>query len=342
MRPRPEDEVVRIPLTFDVFRGGSIDDSGRGVWLSVVAIIWLALTTLLIIYAEGWGKLLFSLLTTYIAIQICRFVIMREIYFKKRRAELVENNYTFDHNIFWDIYDIGELYPYFCRFRNGDTGLFIIFDKDVTVGKGDNDNFYHHEAITNAYQQMVSRNIQCVHIDYMDIVGRDTRMDSLFEVARDIENPELKRVMNRIYSNIQYIMNKSYASYDVYCFTYRGPDDIFWDELQAVLKQFQSANFIRYRMLKKDDIGLLAQVLNNVTSFSANRACEDIFKETNNTEFLTVIWVERGGEKKIINKTREEKAEARRVAESERRVKKNRKRKLFGKKKEVEDDIDLF
>lgn len=342
MRPKPKDYKVKIPLTFDVFSGGSMDYTGRSLWLIVVGIVWLTLSILCIVYAFGMAKFWYTLGITLIAVWISRFVIMREKYFKKRIKELEDNNFFFDHSLFWDIYDVSEFYPHFVNFRNGTKGLFVQFDKDVIVGKGENDNYYHHEAIANAYQQMVTRNIRCVHIDYMDIVGRDDRMDSLFDTAKEIENPELKRVMTRIYSNIQYIMNKSYASYDVYCFIYKGPDDIFWDEMQAILRCFNNANYIRYRILKKEDIGLLAKVMLNLDSFSANRACEEVFKETNKVQYLRTIWVERDGERKIVNRTKEEIAEAKRIAEAEKITRKSAKKLKFKRNKDKDEDLDLF
>lgn len=342
MRPKLNDDRVHIPLTFDVFSGGSINDSGRGLWFMLLTGVWLFISTLVLLYAYSWNKLYIFLVLTFVYVQVSRYVIFRERYYKKKRQELIDNKFLFDHSVFWDIFDISEYYPYFVSFRNGERGVFIQFDKDAIVGKDTDASFYHYEAIANAYKQMASRNIRCMHIDYMDIVGRDKRMDNLFDVAQNIQNEDLKRVMVRIYSNMQDVMNNSFASYDVYCFIYKGPDNIFWDDMQAVLRQFQSANFIRYRVLKKDEIGLLAQVLNNLTSFSANRACEEVFKATTNVDYLRTIWVEKNGEKKIINRTKEEIQEARRIEEVERNTRRNKRKKLFKRNKKDETDIDLF
>ena len=104
----------------------------------------------------------------------------------------MNNNYIFSYNLFWNIYEINDAFPYFVQFVNGLKGVFVIFDKDIVVGKEDDADFNHYEALAEAYNQLAKRDIEFMHIDYMDTVGQDSRLDLLFDNAAYIENEDLK------------------------------------------------------------------------------------------------------------------------------------------------------
>lgn len=345
MEPEKFDSVIKIPMTFDKYVKGRIITKGK-VLITIFSFIgWVILAILFLILAEGWNKVTWPFLILVGYILVVRFIAFRETYFLKKKDELEKTNYIFDSNVIWNIHSITDSYPYICYFGSGLKGIFVVFDKDVIVGKPEDNDYLHYEAIADAYQQMIKRGITCEHIDYMDVVGKDERMADLFKQAARIQNPDLREVTIGIYENIEYCMNNSYASYDVYCFYSRAREDIFWEDLQVVLAAFAEANYIRSRVLNSDEIGDLVKSVFNLEEFSVRKACENLYSGENASHYLKPIWVERGGKRFILNKTREEIAEAQRVAKSEHEMK--RKDNLWvrykkSKQGDTDEELDLF
>ena len=78
---------------------------------------------------------------------------------------------------------------------------------------------------------------------------------------------------------------------------------------------------------------------------AVRKACENLYSGENASHYLKPIWVERGGKRFILNKTREEIAEAQRVAKSEHEMK--RKDNLWvrykkSKQGDTDEELDLF
>mgnify|MGYP003290808007 CR=1 FL=1 len=345
MIPQKGSPIVEIPVTFD----SNSKPQGLGNDKFILAIlvfgVWL-ISAILSFFTEleFFNKILYVVGSFVFAMFIIRILIMREPYFKKKRNELIEKNYKFPYSTFWNIYEITESYPHICRYANGLKAIFVVFDKDVIVGREENNDYNHYEAIADAYLQMHKRGIDCMHIDYMDTVGKDDRVLSLFEMANGSENEDLKEILLRVFDNVEDIMQHSYASYDVYCFYYNGKDELFMDELEVVLDAFLEANYIRCRILNKEEIGELVKSIFNIEKFSVNYASEKLFSDLGGTNYLKPIWIERGGERKILNKTREELEAEREVREAEANIRKSKKKvknRTIRRLRE-DTDIDLF
>lgn len=343
MQPKKGSDILQIPITFDTKGGNRASVSARPLWVFLALLLWFLSSLFVFIAASGFLKVGYPILSFIGVTYIIRFIIVRERYFKSKRKELMEKEYMFNHSVFWNIYEIRNRYPHIVSFGNGLKGVFIAFDKDVIVGKDNDYDYYHHEAIANAYQQMEKRQIECMHIDYMDTVGKDERLQDLFSRSERIVNKDLRKVMTRIFAHIERKMNRAYASYDVYCFYSKSREDLFWDELQVVLQYFGQANYIRHRVLDRDDISMLVKSIMNIEDFSVNRANDNLFKELNQSEHIRPIWVENSDTgRTILNKTLEEIAEVKRVQKSEKKLKKVRKNKGLFKKQVEEEEIDLF
>lgn len=348
MRPKKKASTVQIPVTFD----GGYKHQGLGndkfIMSVVTLVVWLITAIVALFLVEGWGKLKYICVSFPLVLGFVRYVVMRERYYMKKKYELKEQSYKYDYKLFWDIYEVGDKYPYICRFSNGLKAIFVTLDKDVIVGREEDNDYVHYEAIAEAYLQMHKRGIDCMHIDYMDTVGKDTRVGCLFELANKTRNRDVRDVLTRIYDNVENEMQRSYSSYDVYCFYFSGKDDLFWDELRVVLEYFAEANYLRSRVLNRDEIGELVKSVMNIDSFSVRENSERLFLEKNAKKYLTPIWVERGGYKTVLNKTLEELAEEAKVREVEKSIGKEAKkpgktRKDKLRKKVLDrEEIDLF
>lgn len=347
MIPEKNSPIIEIPLTFDSSSKPQGLDNSKFLFALLVFGIWLFISVVSL-FTEYTiiQKILFILVSFIIGLYIVRLLIMREPYFKKKRDELVEKNYEYPYSTFWNIYEVTKSYPYICRYANGLKSIFVAFDKDVIVGKDRDNEYWHYEAIAEAYLQMHKRGIDCIHIDYMDVVGKDDRMTNLFNLAHDSENEDLREILVRMFDNVEYIMQHSYAAYDVYCFFYNGKDELFMDELDVIINAFLEANYIRCRVLDKEEIGLLVKSIFNIEKFSVNEASEKLFSDLGGTHYITPIWIERGEERKILHKTREEIAAEQQVREAEKGLRSSRIKQsgTRGKLKKLKDEeeIDLF
>lgn len=347
MIPEKNCYTVKIPITFDVNSKKAGLPNDRFILALVCFGIWLVTVIIsFFVDTEILSKLLYIVISFIAMSLIVRYLLLKESYFKSRRNELVEKNYEYPYSQFWNIYDISTAYPYICRFANNIKAVFVRFDKDVIVGREKDNEYYHYEAISDAYLQMHKRGIECMHIDYMDTVGKDDRIAGLFKMAGEAENPELSEVLTRMFDNVEYIMEHSYSSYDVYCFYFTGKDELFLDELDVVIDSFLEANYIKYKFLDRDEINELVKSIFNLSTFSVNNACDKLFIDLGGTHYLTPIWVERNNERKILEKTREEKAAEQNVRTEEKNLRKNKRRKSSYEKKmskmEARKEVDIW
>lgn len=342
MRPKEKSEYVDIPVAIDGGNAGIAQKKGKVFWTFILFGAWIFTSLIALLLGSGTAKILYPLISFFAFVWIVRFVVLQEVYYRKKREEIERNSYVYDYDVFWNIVEVSDSYPYIAQFANGRKGIFVAMDKDVIIGKGDLNDFDHYEAISQAYKQMVARGMECMHLDYMDTVGKDPRLDSLFAEAEGIENPDLKKVIMAKYEYLERLMSSSYSSYDVYCFYSYNRDDAFWKDVQPLLLQFMQANYLNARILDRDKIGSLVQALYGVEGFSVAKACDLLLSRTNNANFLKLIWTEVDGERTVHNRTQEEISEANRVSNNERMVKR-KKRGVFGMfKKDKNEDIDFF
>lgn len=345
MRPEQGSDIIKIPVTFDSGGGSSrVRQAGVRLWLFLIAVLWLLISIISIVMADSINGYLTPLYTLFILSFLVRYVVLREHFFRARRKNLIEHNFMFAHTVFWNIFEISERLPHMVTFENGVKGVFVAFDKGVVIGRGEHSDYYHHEALADAYQQVLNKGIEMIHIDYMDVVGKDKRMEHLFTLAENTKNPEIRKVLTMMYDHTEQLMNSHYATYDVYVFLARGREEQFWAELEKALSFFRNANYLRYRLLNRESISQLVETLMNVHEFSVNRTNHEVMSKLNNFQkFITVIWTEKDGQRKVLNKTQEEQAEAKRVATNEKGVKK--KGNILTRRKEKPEDnqdINLF
>lgn len=343
MIPERGDTEVAIPVTFDI--QGHRDNLSIKKMVLGLFFVFLALIAmiLLFIFATDELKPQLPLVVFFGTFYFVRIFFLKEWKYKKKQRELREREYKFNTRVFWGIYSINEYYPFICNMSSGYKAIFVAFDKDVIIGRDINADYDHYEAIANAYAIMFKKNMWCVHIDYADTVGKDDRLDSLFKNLTETENKDLRNETVRLYDYVQTYMYRSYADYDVYAFFYDGRDEAFWDDLQPVINALSEANYVRNRILSREEIGELCMSLMNLNEFSTTRATESVFlANTRGGNNIKVIWTEKDGERKIINRRREEIEDERRVKAAEAEMRMNKfKRNKKKKKKKNDSGIDM-
>lgn len=348
MRPKKGAREIHIPITFDSTGGGSTGKTGIRFGLLLTFLIWVMSVIFVFIASDTMFKWFYPFISLFFSTFIVRFIILGELRFKKYRKELIDNDYMFDHSLFWSAYEIDDAYPHIVSFGNGMKGLFFAFDKDVIVGRDKDNDYNHHEAIADAYSEAWKSGLDIMHIDYMDTVGKDARMAGLFEMAEKAENEDVRLVLTHMYDYVNRSMDRIFATYDVYCFYSMKRDEDFWDDVKNVLAIFKEANYLRYRALDRTEISNLVVTLMNLGEFSVNKANDTMFTEMNKIKsFINPIWVEKNGERTKLAKTEEELKEERRVKTAKKKVKRKegRLKRIFKKRKQenpVENELDLF
>lgn len=329
LRPSADSRKVRLPATLDITRRQFGLTSGRIVIAAVILVVWLLLSIL--ICFTNWeviGKILFIVIS-FIAVELLiRFCVLQESHFMQVHRMFRENGNTLAYSYFWSIYDITKNYIPICRFRGGLNAVFVRFERGVVVGRPDKAEYLSYEAIASAYRQCHRRGLSFMHIDYMDVVGKDTRIDTLLAGAGQTENPELRNLLLRVFDGVKAGMQRSYASYDVYVFYYRGKDEVFLDNFEGILDLFLEANYCGYTMLGSEGLSDLFRVLTSASDFSPQSVNEAMLRG-GSKKLLTPIWYEDDlpdgkVHREIINLTSEERAEKQGVAKADYTARKTR------------------
>ncbi|HBG2132346.1 TPA: hypothetical protein KPJ62_002672 [Clostridioides difficile] len=340
MKPEKDNDVIQIPISFDISSKGLIEANGRFFWVILIIIFWIISSIFVIIASPVFFKLCYPILSFIILLFITRFLVLREMYFKNKRKELLENNYLFKHTIFWNICDVTDRYPYVAQYENNKKAIFVALNNGVTTNSNHDAIYNHHDYIAEAYQQLAKKNIRYMHIDYMSTVDKDERMKNLFDWAEATNNSDLGELLTIFFDHMQSIMRQTYTSYDVYVFFFNEKDDLFWSELKPILATMLKAKYKGYKVLNKSEIGNLAKELMNINEFCPESTSEEIFKDIKDNNFIKVIWVESDGVKTRINKTKEELEETKRTAMAEYKAQKlfkkgQKKKKKLTKKKSI-------
>lgn len=351
MRPEMGDSYITLPITFD-YSGGRRDSQktkrGWAIILGIVAII----ITIGIFNSEDMGfisRLLLSIGFFFVATLGIRYILLDE---KKVRANykcMMENDLELDTGTIWGIYSVESSYPYICRFRNGKSGVFIGLNKDVILGKYSESEYNHYEAIGDAYNIAGGSRVQMVHIDYMDNVGTDERLEESFISLGEVKNPDLKNLLTEVFSFQQEQMMHRVTTFDVYAFLWTGSDNAAWNTIQRILACFLDANYRSYHVLNQNDLRELTKTLYNIEEFSIVKASSVAFETSGVSTIVPISLTDVDGTVTKLGKTSEEKkveaaqkAEEQAALEREREYRK-KKRKSRKKVKENEEDlVDIF
>ena len=327
MQPHRGEDKVAIPFTFDA----KYDINHLNIkkfWLAVViqALLVIFWIVILIIAEKDDYRVLASIAVWLIAPTILRYALIGEHRFRKGYVALKEKNNTFNYSLFWNIYDTSTTSPTFFYHRTLQNSIFVAFDKDVIVGKGDDSDFAHYDALSEAYNLLSKKGIMCTHIDYMDNVGKDNRLQEVMDELQSCPAQGLRDRVYDIYEYMQYYMSDTFSDYDVYCFTANMRTDLLYDELEPVFNAFMNANYIRYRVLDRQDVrGLVAAVM-GIPDFSVTRTCDNLFVDSGATNVIKIIWTEKNGVREKVNKTREELAAEAKAAQEAKYAKKHGKK----------------
>lgn len=348
MRPKLGQTSLILPVTFDYSGGRKDTQKTAKVFSIVLAFIGIVVGIGTIFSKKGFflTNFILGVAIMYGFMLVIRFGLLKEGKIRQNMIDLSDSDYKKDLREWWGIYNISDTYPYYCRFRNGMSGVFVLLNKDVILGKFSESEFEHYEAIGDAYNICGSSNIKMCHIDYMDNIGADERIEESFIALERVQNPDLKDLLTDMFSYQQEQMMERVTTFDAYLFMWSGSDINAWNTIQRILSCFMQANYRSYHVLNAKDLRDLAKTLGNFKDFSVIDAMMNAFV-TESSVSINPIKVSHGdGNEEILGKTRAQRKEEAILKEKEEELKKEeiKRRKKSGSKKKLEDDevIDLF
>ena len=360
MTPQPGDTSINLPITFD-YKGGRGENKKGKIILSIADVLLTIILTIGCASNENldiWMRFLLPCIVFYIGLFILRFFVFRELWFSDIYETLKATDYDLKLDQIWQIFDIDFEYPYICYFKNGYKGIFVRMEKDAITGKVGDAQFDHYSAIGDAYNVAHALNMNIVHIDYMDNVGNDTRMQKLYDDLVFVENPDMQEMLIDIYSNLQDEMSQNYASFDIYLFLTRDKLNNFVYNMQTVCNYMLGGNFITYKVLDRFEISRVCVALFNLHDFSIVEACENVLSGVDHHGVIPIKVKHGDGTEEVFNKTTAEKKviaaenarkQKERLAEQERQKAEAKQRKKNAKlgikpkeKKKDMTELDLF
>lgn len=322
-KPQPGDSSINIPITFDYKGGRAQNTKGKIIMaigisvLTLIGIIGVASNNQVEIYVRVLGPFLIF----YVGLFLMRFLVFNELWYSDVYEGLLEDDYELKSDSIWQIFDIDFEYPYIAYFKNGYKGIFVRMEKDAITGKPDEAMFDHYEAVGDAYNIAHALNMNIVHIDYMDNVGNDSRLQKMYDDLAFVENPDMHEMLIDIYSHLQDEMSRNYASFDIYLFLTKDNINNFVYNMQAVCNRMLGGNFITYKVLDRYEIAKVCVALFNLHEFSIVDACESVLQNESSSGIIPISLTHGDGTVEEFNKTVAEKevlAAERRRKESER------------------------
>jgi hypothetical protein len=352
--PQQGDTSFSIPVTFG-YKGGRASNVKNKI-VTVLVFIGVAIVGTIICLKndnfELWQKVLYSIICVYGSLLVIRFLGLKELYFSDMFEETKARNGLLKPNTIWGIFDISTTYPYTCFFKNGYKGIFVRMERDTITGKDSDADYFHYTAIGDAYNLAHALNMNIVHIDYMDNVGNDPRMEKLYADLNNVSNPDMQDMLVDIYDNLSSIMKMNYTSFDVYLFLTRDKLDSLVYNVQSVVNTMLGGNFISYKVLDRIEVANICPALFNLEDFSFIEACESVLDSQGNRGIIPIKIIKSDGTEEKLNKTQEEKkrdlelkAKQLEDAKAERRRRKaNKKFKIDEDTVDIgkDEELDLF
>ena len=280
MIPQPDDTRIRLPITFDYQGGRSTKVRGNILFTIVLVVVTLIVVIGLITntHMKLYLRVPLAIGIFYLVTLFLRMRTFSEKVYSDAYESLNAVDYKPGTPSFWKIFDIETEYPYISHFVGGKKGIFIRFEKDVVVGKPETVEYDHFDAISQALNIAGEYNVEICHLDYMDNVGNDPRMQKITDDAGMTRNPELRTLLIDMYTHIQLEMSSKYASFDTYVITTTGRESMLWECVEMFCSEMLGANYITYKVLDSNGIRETCQTLMNLEKFSAVQASRNLLE----------------------------------------------------------------
>ena len=353
IQPQLGDDTVRLPVTFDYNSGRAESYKTRRVLSWMFGVIGFLLG-LLILFSKGDRSLFVKLLIVSVLYASLfygiRFILLREGRLRKQYYEQLDNDYKLSTEEIWGIYDIDGDDLKIAHYRNGKIGIAFGLEKDVIVGLDVQAEFDHYESISDAYNECAKHRVAIYHVDYMAHVGKDKRINTLYAQAGKSPNPDMRAVLNGMYSHLEEDMVNEISTFDIYFLIMPATELQATAIAQRIIENFLDGNYTGYYPLDEEGLRAITTELFNLNSFSVVDAQRSSLISST-TGIVVPISLENNGVVTKLNKTvaeRKQEAEDQRKLqefvknEKRRRLKEQKKNKKKKNKKVEESDDEII
>lgn len=339
--PEEGDKFVNIPITLDSRpgRGGR----GRGQMIANWAIMALWVFLMFITFKNGeigiLSKILRALLFTIGLSLVARFIVMRELKVERQYSKLEEVDYQFNTSKMWGIYGQSSVYPTIFYGVGGKLISVVKMNKDVTMGKEDSDLYNHFEAISDALNYAGVSGLKVMHIDYMDSVGNDDRLDAWYDEVVETKNPDFKDFYSLMYNHLVESVESRMSFEDVYVLSSMDTESLFAFKVDQFTLEMRRGNYTSFKYLNREEIQDIVCNLYNIHEFSFIEAAQGVF---NREEIGNIVPIEviSGDVYTKLNLTRAERIERSKEAEESKKMAKQKRVKKDSK--DDEENLDIF
>lgn len=321
IQPQLGDDTVRLPVTFDYNGGRSESNKTRRVLSWMFGVIGFLLG-LLILFSKGDRSFFvkFIIVSVLYAALIygIRFLLLREGRLRKQYYEQLDNDYKLLTDEVWGIYDIDGEELKVAHYRNGKIGIAFGLEKDVIVGLDSKAEFNHYESIADAYNECAKHKVALYHIDYMAHVGKDKRINTLYAQAGKSPNPDMRAVLNGMYSHLEEDMVHEISTFDTYFLIMPATEVQAVAIAQRIIEKFLEGNYVGYYSLDEEGLRSITAELFNLNSFSVVDAQRSALVSTTSSIAVPITLERRG----VVTKLNKTVAERRQEAEEQRELQK--------------------
>ena len=199
--------------------------------------------------------------------------------------------------------------------------------------------FTHFEKLADMYNVAHRLGLDMVNIDYMDIVGNDSRMQSMYAKASNCENESLKQILLSMCGYLEYEMSLDYTSYDVYLFTGRISEEALFYNVREVLDAGMYANYKSYTLIDPNQLRNMTQSIMNLENFSRLQAEKEVIMNTLSKTITPIKLIREDGTEEIYNKTRAQLEEDKKFQEAMKAEEKRKKKESKNKKSKTSDVV---
>lgn len=281
MHPQNGSDVLNLPVTIEGVTSRKESTRTRLIFAGLGMALTILFIIIELIRVEGIiGKVLWVFLTIVVARYVIGYAIIGEAKYRRTYSILKKTGNELKSSSLWRIAtydDATKLY----HFPNGALAYYVKFDRDVIIGKPEDDEYRSYEALGDAYNMAWQRDIKIEHIDLMSPIGGDVRLDRAKENLKSTQNSEIKSMMKDLYQNLQDAMADSIVTSDIFVFWSPATSStIFNHNVEGICQQMLEGNFSGYRKLTQNELIHLEEELFNIQGLSVNDAMVATFTGT--------------------------------------------------------------
>lgn len=332
--PTADQSTIKVPTTIDRQGGRREKYRNKWIWATAILIIIITITIGMLFQKEVpfFTKIITAFLFFSITTLVLRFGFLKEGRIRNRMVDGRDNNYDISTSNFWGITRISNEEPYVCIFPNNKEGIFVVMEKGVFKGDLTTAKHNHRSAIADFYKMIGDKAsgqtlVSVTHIDLMDYVGTDPRIDEARDSISYTDNVELKRDIQGIYDDVKERASQMVFTSDIFVFQWTGQRRMYLPIIQEGLsRMMQGGGYIGYSYMDSEDLMKLYKTLFNVCDFSLVQAKRDAVVEASERDIYPVaVYFQNGGVLKL-NYTKRERQQQNEYARAHKEAQKRRRK----------------